>query len=357
MAMLLTTPAAIFSFLAEHSLVSRELITDGGVTVERLDGRNHNYLVSIPENPPLFVKSPATTDVFNIDTIHREALCLWLGLHTGNFGQLSKFTPSPLHFSSLTATLVVQGVQSAPQATLSVLADAEKCRAFARAIATLLAGLEDPRTVENRSWPYQFREVRPWILTLHDPSICPYRPMNQADRYVLGVLRSAPSIQALSQLLKGWSYNGLIHGDLKISNVLFTDDLTPEDPLVVDWELAGIGDVAWDLASIVHSIIHVEVASKHGTQQGGAIPEVPNLPWTSVFIRVLLDQFKARSRHALKRQWEDRFVAYVGAKLIQACLEETRYYSQLLPHTLAVANFALLLLSSPHALGSRIGHG
>jgi hypothetical protein len=44
---------------------------------------------------------------------------------------------------------------------------------------------------------------------------------------------------------------GLIHGDLKADNVL----CAPGSPTIIDWELCGIGPFAWDLGSVVGSML------------------------------------------------------------------------------------------------------
>lgn len=50
---------------------------------------------------------------------------------------------------------------------------------------------------------------------------------------------------------------GLIHGDLKVDNVL----CTPDTPTIIDWELCGIGPLAWDLGSVVGSMLAMWVDS------------------------------------------------------------------------------------------------
>ncbi|MDD4761999.1 MAG: phosphotransferase [Candidatus Pacebacteria bacterium] len=44
---------------------------------------------------------------------------------------------------------------------------------------------------------------------------------------------------------------GLIHGDLKLDNILVVN----ESFIFLDWELSGIGDLSWDIASIIGSMV------------------------------------------------------------------------------------------------------
>ena len=59
---------------------------------------------------------------------------------------------------------------------------------------------------------------------------------------------------------------GLIHGDLKIDNVL----CTPRTPTIIDWELCGIGPLAWDLGSVVGSMLAMWIDSADLTRSGPA---------------------------------------------------------------------------------------
>lgn len=44
---------------------------------------------------------------------------------------------------------------------------------------------------------------------------------------------------------------GLIHGDLKLDNILVVN----ESLVYIDWELCGIGDLSWDVAAIIGSMV------------------------------------------------------------------------------------------------------
>lgn len=57
--------------------------------------------------------------------------------------------------------------------------------------------------------------------------------------------------EALDSLLSSWQFETLIHGDMRWENCLVRTD---RDTIhFVDWELANLGDGAWDVAGILHS--------------------------------------------------------------------------------------------------------
>lgn len=59
-------------------------------------------------------------------------------------------------------------------------------------------------------------------------------------------------VDDLTYLFKNWdSERALIHFDVRLSNFLHKND---EKLILIDWEMAIIGDPVWDLAIIIHSI-------------------------------------------------------------------------------------------------------
>lgn len=76
----------------------------------------------------------------------------------------------------------------------------------------------------------------------------------KASIHVLQHLQSRPVLcTALRAAHDGGGPQGLIHGDLKPDNIL----RGPERPVVIDWELCGTGAVAWDLGSLVGSMLAI----------------------------------------------------------------------------------------------------
>lgn len=70
---------------------------------------------------------------------------------------------------------------------------------------------------------------------------------------LLRLLQSEPSLnEQLRDLRASWRRATLIHGDLKSDNIVVPRPITK--PVLIDWELAGIGDPAWDCGSLLGSL-------------------------------------------------------------------------------------------------------
>lgn len=57
--------------------------------------------------------------------------------------------------------------------------------------------------------------------------------------------------EALTDAAGAWSPSGLVHGDLKWDNCRLNETSRPPRVRVIDWEMAGLGDPAWDLGCVV----------------------------------------------------------------------------------------------------------
>lgn len=61
----------------------------------------------------------------------------------------------------------------------------------------------------------------------------------------------------LRELRDGWRGATLIHGDMKVDNIMVpTSDELDAKPLITDWETAGIGDPSWDCGSYIGSLCY-----------------------------------------------------------------------------------------------------
>lgn len=71
-------------------------------------------------------------------------------------------------------------------------------------------------------------------------------------RSVLAALEAQPEVTAAVQMLRGPVAGCLVNHDLKWDNVvLAASSAARPDPVLLDWELAGLGDPAWDLGCLL----------------------------------------------------------------------------------------------------------
>lgn len=62
----------------------------------------------------------------------------------------------------------------------------------------------------------------------------------------------------LRELRDSWTGTTLIHGDMKVDNIMVSISDEPDaKPLITDWETAGIGDAGWDCGSYIGSLCYL----------------------------------------------------------------------------------------------------
>ena len=102
----------------------------------------------------------------------------------------------------------------------------------------------------------------PWFLMALDQRWGTYDWLPPASRDALLRLVSSPGLrQAFGRAASRWRPSRLIHGDLRWSNVLAAFDSRRPRVWLVDWELACLGDPAWDIGSVIGDLAAAPLAA------------------------------------------------------------------------------------------------
>lgn len=102
----------------------------------------------------------------------------------------------------------------------------------------------------------------PWILRLPDGDSPADLWSNSLVADVLAQIVSRSDLVAgLRRARAAWRPVGLIHGDCKLDNVIIGDDGAIR---LIDWEMARLGDPAWDLAALSHRLLIDQGAAAAG---------------------------------------------------------------------------------------------
>jgi aminoglycoside phosphotransferase (APT) family kinase protein len=127
-----------------------------------------------------------------------------------------------------------------------------------RLVATALAechGLPVPRDI---GIGVGLPDAAPWLFDLARPAPASLRELAPAQLSVIQAVQSQPgAMAALDRLRDEWRPTRLVHGDFKWSNVLVHEDGAglPVGLMLLDWEMAQLGDPAWDVGAVLHAFI------------------------------------------------------------------------------------------------------
>jgi len=234
-------PWELPGYLVDHGLLRPSEVLSSGVTVRDASSRNANSIVEV-EGASLFVKQ--ATDEVGRRLLAREAAC-----HRALAPALEDVMPPMIAWDPEHALLVLGLLPGRDMHSESDSA----CRDV-RLGELLGVGLS--RLHRATPAPGQLSETMgavPGVLYLHQPGASLLQDCGAAALELVKVVQQDAALSTgLTALRVDLNITGPIHHDAKWDNVLFvrTAGQTCRVALV-DWEMAGVGDAAWDVGSVL----------------------------------------------------------------------------------------------------------
>ncbi len=93
----------------------------------------------------------------------------------------------------------------------------------------------------------------PWIFNLDSFHF----DQNFDHNLVTKILKNLSLVSELKKLTTEWNANAIVHNDLKINNLILTNNKKFK---IIDWEMVSLGDDLWDLACLFQSIFYHTIA-------------------------------------------------------------------------------------------------
>ena len=165
-------------------------------------------------------------------------------------------------------------------------------------------------------------------------------------------LQRAPGLDAALRGLSAAAPSGcaLVHGDLKLDNVMAGP--TPEQLRLVDWELAGAGDPAWDLGSALGDLVFRWLSTVRPAAGAGLDTWLSDAEAGLARARggaaALLHGYTARARMLPDRLTVAR---YVGVFLLHRALAFVERHGRFAGHGRLFARVGTQLVVCPQAAG------
>ncbi|MGH6613613.1 aminoglycoside phosphotransferase family protein [Sphingomonas sp.] len=361
---MILTRQNVLHYLVQADHLGLDRIVNGDIQIVSRESRNRAFAVSDARGPGFFVKQhrPDEGHWSGGSTLESEAHIYALAAAND---RLAALLP-PFHsFDSEHQILVIGLVEPAETlrarhrrtGTLSLPA----AEAIGHALAT--CHIEFGKTLRFGPPNASLAKHRPWILRPDrlDPHVTPSQSAAQAR--VISIVQDHPDlIDRLRALEPGWRVNGIIHGDMKWDNCLVTDAGASGDTTVtlVDWEMAGTGDVAWDVGGILQSCIIAWIRStrpKSGDTAASiaASAEIP----LSALQQTTRGFWNAYADHLdLDRRATATLlssaVAYAAARIVQTAFEATSDDALVSAHMILALQFTANMLADPKAVAASL---
>ena len=343
-------------YLLERGLLDRRAVVDGDVMVVEGARRHHNYSVIRRQGAGLFVKQMQPDQAFSAQTLQKEAACYVMMESDPALAEIHALMPRFRAYDPDRHILVLELIGDGEN--LSELH--RRVKGFpedvARRVGELLARYHEAssRDLLPRANTAIFQGQPPWILSFHLMPRGSMQNLSAANGQFVTILQSYPDFgQALDRVRAGWRRDALVHGDMKFDNVVVRGAQTGEQTMhVVDWELADVGDSAWDVASILQAYLTWWIASLERVPAGEP-SDAAQYPLETIqpAIRAFWNAY-ASSRRLSARDADaelERAVSYAGARMLQTVYESMAWAPSLTQHAVWQVQACINILKEPRA--------
>lgn len=264
---MILTAENIAHYLIDRNILSAESVVDGDLMVVDMTRRNRNFKVLRKNEPGFFVKQVKNYDAPSLSSLTREAQSYWLAKYDPGFSGISNLMPRLIHYDLQRNILVVElfpGYENLSEMHMRV-------GKFPVSVATSLGSSlgryhkEVDLTKDGVEARKVFPSALPWMLTINLPYVQQMKNADANHHQFFSILEQhGEFLDSIRQLREEWQVNSLIHGDMKWDNcIVYNDELK-----IIDWELADLGDSAWDAGSIFQTWLSMW-ASREAAPNGG----------------------------------------------------------------------------------------
>ena len=359
----------VVHYLLDQGLLAYGAVVDGEVVVADSTRRNRNFKVMRGAEQGFFIKQIQGWDPQTIATLAAEASCYRLAREMPEFSTLAAMVPRDLLYDRQRHVLVTGLLPEAE----SLMEHHRRLNAFPPDVAGLIGAQlgrlhrEPMPSLEGRAEASQFRRQPPWALSSHQGSTM-FGEMSGGSGKLLQIIQSYPDFQrTLDEMRRAWRYERLVHGDLKWENCVVyprgSQDGSQDgalDARIVDWELADIGDPAWDVGGMLQSYVcfwvltmrfdaDAPLAMIEKTAQYPIERMQPSIRafWQAYVGALELD---AAAADALLMCC----VKYGAARMIQTAYESMQYAAQISPSALGLLQVSLNILKEPRRAATQL---
>ncbi|WP_237479838.1 phosphotransferase family protein [Lichenibacterium dinghuense] len=284
------TASNLFFYLRDAGLCSAADVVGEDFAVSETGRRNRNFVVRRAGPHSLFVKQIPMMHPEVVGSLRREAACAQLAQEAGEGLRLRSSMPVLLRYDPVAHILVYRFVEGAENLNQRVVRDGPLTIGQAERIGTALAAChsETARPGALLGLAPLLKAEPPWLFNVVQQPHAVMPGMNEPRRRVIGALQQCPEVlNGMERLRAGWRRLCLMHGDVKFDNIL-VGGAGDDAMLLIDWELAELGDPLWDVASALAAIVQpwligAVVAGKSAAPQaaGSAVVDAARGLWSA----------------------------------------------------------------------------
>ena len=351
------TPSDILRYLIQRGRLTSESLFAGDVQVIDVSRRNHNFKI-VSRDGAFLIKHGVNAETAS--SLSCEAAVYEL-LHSDTESRRTRMADHvPAYYGYDAANHVL---------ILGLIIDAEDVRTYqdrrrnvstriAASMGGILGTFHSLRCLESKALgTSSFRNEPPWVLSLHRPRFNVFRELSSANLRIVRVIQECDEFSnSFDTLSRAWVPDRLIHSDVKWDNWVVLPRSSSQRTLrlsLIDWELASIGDPAWDVGSVLAGYLSLWLSSIPILEEGPSerllalaryplerIQSAVRAFWMSYVRRV--DLFGLNAEQCLLKA-----IRYAAARLVQTEFEQSRTASRVTANTICALQLSLNMMLRP----------
>lgn len=315
-------------YLLDKGLIERADILDRSIRVQQRSGRHESFKFEIDGATGYFVKQAPNSPRGRRRTLSREAQFYDFAKTRGLFDDA---LPRCVEYSEPHQILTLEfiaGETMRDRCFFSRICSTTD----ARALGGLLASMHQKLSAEQSDDFNEaaFEERVPWLFTVDSVGKAIQRSRTAGQTEVGAIVQKFPEVQeAINRIKNEWTVTGLCHGDFKLENCLIRNPTEDEDVMVVvDWELAGLGDQAWDVAGALQSYVSlwVKTSRRNVKREGDQAETATGVSWQEAHraMRAFWIGYSEGIEPGVdqRRRLLEKCISFTGVRLIQTAYEE-----------------------------------
>jgi hypothetical protein len=345
--------------MRQTRLVGAADLVDGELRIEQVSRRNAVFTVAVDGTSGYVLKCGAGRS--RASTIHQErAVYDWLSTHAEP--ELRRHLVRAIAYDAQEDTLALELVDDAVSLVEQVVATRRCSIRVATGLGQALASLHRIAACDEANSGIPAR--LPWVFVIHRPGINTFRDVSAANRILIRTAQSTPALgDALDRLHTRWTTCCLIHNDLRWENILIPGSCRRQPGTafkIVDWDVAGWGDPAWDVGTVFGAYLALWLSSIPFTGQEipSKLVEHARYPLAAMqpAMRAFWASYAGRSAigEAQATKFLDRATCYAAARLVQLTFERLQYADRLSPSAMLTLQVSLNMLQQSSLAASAL---
>lgn len=328
------TTGSVIPYLLANKYLAVEDVVKNVVRVDADPRRNNNFRVSVSSRPGIFLKQARDFD--GRQTLAREAALSGALADLPGSNPILRYLVPFLSYDPTSNILLFELLEKAR--SLAVHQRSRRIPLHAAVeLGKALGAVHNvaPECLPLDRVPGLRRPARPHVFFLHRADYQFYCGASPGDLGLMRLLQSFPALcELLEELDTEWRSETLIHFDLKLDNVLLLPG--KRSVCLVDWEMAAIGDPAWDLGSLFADclcawLFSIPIAVDESPTRYLSLARLP-LPSLQPALRTIWTSYRKERclMGTAAAEFLLRAIRYSAARLIHVATERTRLAPELM---------------------------